>query len=287
MKIFFFDYESSPHNDFNNRLLLWLDNVADDEDQKTLFKLVERIFYVGREEFVSLNKTAYESVAKRWLFDNLNINVENKDIDKLLLEAIKSTWFCPLSDSCRISQFYHVNQVASRHTFRPDWLSLKLFGNLSTIKDYINRKNVKYLILLEDFLGSGTQAIESLKLACSIDEDLKILFIPFILCPQGYDFILDEMKAFGNFEMKSLVLLKQEELINKSTALVEKNKIFVELVERLNPSVVGKAKTFVNPYGFKSTGALTVMFTNAPNNTLPIILFESDSWNPLFKRHSR
>jgi len=41
------------------------------------------------------------------------------------------------------------------------------------------------------------------------------------------------------------------------------------------------------PFGFNYTGALIVLYTNTPDNTIPIIHHRSDSWQPLFPRRRR
>ena len=41
------------------------------------------------------------------------------------------------------------------------------------------------------------------------------------------------------------------------------------------------------PFGYKRTGGLVVMHSNTPDNSLPVIHHESDTWAPIFKRHSR
>jgi hypothetical protein len=289
----YFDYEpsSGPYHDFTSRLNSWLENVVNEEDQKLLFELAERIFYVGREEFKSLNRTAFNSVAKRWLVDKLGVEFENIDFDKLLAEAINSTWFCPITDSFRINQFYHVNQITSQHTFRPDWRSLKKFGSEEKIKNYISVSNVKYIVLLEDFVGTGTQALPSLKFASSLSTHIKVLFIPLILCPSGYSYINGEMQEYENFALKPVILLKETDLINRNTVTELKLEVLSELIERVFDKVKGnpeiKKIKAIGPYGYKSTGGLTIMYGNAPNNSLPLILVESNTWAPLFKRHSR
>jgi len=289
----FYDYESSsgPYHDFTARLEIWLENVVDEEDQKVLFQLTEKIFYVGREEFKSLYKVAFNSISKRWLFDVLKIKVENANFNKLINEAINATWFCPVTDSFRINQFYHVNQISSKHTFRPDWRSLKKFGSEEKIKEYININNVKYIVLLEDFVGTGTQALPALKFASTIDCEIKVLFVPLILCPNGYSFLKEKMNEYDNFTLQPVIQLKEGDLVNKGTEKSLGINDLTELIERVFNKVIGKLDTAeikkIGPYGYKNTGGLTVMYGNAPNNSLPLMLVESDTWNPLFKRHSR
>jgi len=41
------------------------------------------------------------------------------------------------------------------------------------------------------------------------------------------------------------------------------------------------------PFGFKGTGALVVMYSNCPNNSLPVLHNESEEWSALFPRIPR
>lgn len=289
----FYDYEPSdgPYHDFISKLEMWLENVSSENDQKLLFELVEKIFYIGREEFKSLNRTAFSSISKRWLFDHLNLKIDAKNIENDLINSINSTWFCPITDSFRINQFYHVNQISSKHTFRPDWRSLKKFGSEEKIQSYITNNNVKYIVLLEDFVGSGTQSLPPLKYACSVNETIPILFIPFVICPKGYENINNGMRNYNNFTIDPIILLKESDLINPETAHFSNNASYKDFLERVFPIVKGNLDTDeirrLGPFGFRDTGGLTVLYANAPNNSLPVILIESNSWKPLFKRHSR
>ena len=290
----FFDYEPmyGPHPEFFTRFEMWLNNVQDENDQKTLFELATKLFYVGREEFITLNRTAFNSQIKRWLFDKQDILFNNINFDKNISNAIDETWFCPITDSFRINQFYHVNQITSKHSFRPDWRSLKKFGSLEKIKQYIDHKGVKYLVLLEDFVGTGTQVLSPIKYALEIDKNLQILFVPLILCENGLNYITSELKEYKNFTLSPGILLRNSELVNEITLqeypdiqsyITLINKVDIDVRSQLVNTNMKKIKKF----GFGDTGGLTIMYTNTPNNSLPLIYLESDSWKSLFKRHFR
>ncbi len=288
----FHDYEPllGPYPDFSYRLEKWIENVSDEEGQKILLIIAKKIFYVGREEFTSLLSTAYNSLTKRWLFDKLNVCFE--DFDPVNLnEAIDSTWFCPITDSFRINQFYHINKIPSNNSFRPEWRSLKKFGDSTYIQKYINDEKIKYLVLLEDFVGSGTQALPTLEYAAINFPNLNILFIPMIICPKGTEKIKEEMNKYSNFEMLSVISLKESDLINEDIVDTSEKRILCQFIIKSFSKVKGSKKRNdikkLKPFGFKNTGGLTVMYTNTPNNSLPVIFVQTDTWTALFERHSR
>jgi hypothetical protein len=286
-KNLFFDYEPTlgAHPEFDVRLNNWLNNVESEEDQKKLVKLIPHLFYVGREELNSLYKTAFESIICRWLFDQKINAIEKADYSIEMDEMIKSTWFCPVTDSFRINQFYHVNNVSATHEFRPDWRSLKKFGSDDKISTYIKNNNVKQIVLLEDFVGTGGQVFNPLKY-CVETFDLKVLFVPLIICNPGCE-KLKEI-THQNFSFNPVIHIPKENLVNKrgftNAPLVE----YISLSENLFDAIMGtNDRSRMKTFGYEDTGCLTVMHSNTPNNSIPLIHVESNTWDALFKRHSR
>ncbi|WP_162427871.1 phosphoribosyltransferase-like protein [Pontibacter pudoricolor] len=300
----YLDYEPTfgPFPDFISRLASWVFNVDDEEDQKLLLTLVPKIFYVGREEFNCLHRTAFNSHIVPWLVENGDRKFEDILYESDLENAISQTWFCPVTDSFRINQFYHLNQISSKHTFRPDWRSLTKFGDSQKIIEYIRINNVKNLVLLEDFVGSGGQASSPIKFACQLLEDVKskigwevrILFLPMIICPKGFDHINNTVVWQYNelLSFKPIIRIGETDVINDdSIKLNHQLNPYAELMKRQFAKVLGSSTSGehkkLSEFGYKNTGGTVVMFTNTPNNSLPVIFVESDTWSPLFKRHSR
>lgn len=295
----YYDYEPTYGSKplFDQRLVLWLQNLDNEEYQKSLLKLVPKIFYLGREELNCLYKTAFNTQIKNWLIKNGRKNFENDNYLEHLEGEIRSTWFCPVTDSFRINQFYHLNQISSKHTFRPDWRSLKKFADREKIVQYILSHGTKHIVLLEDFVGSGTQAKSPVEFACEVlsDErlaDVNLFFVPLIICPKGIEKIDTLQEKYINFSYQALIKIKNSDLVNEEILdqFPEKNEI-VQMVQATFEQVKGALDNEelkkIEAFGYKNTGGLLVMYTNTPNNTLPLIFLESDTWSPLFKRHSR
>ena len=111
-------------------------------------------FFAGPEEIYELYRCAYQET-KKWIMELASIDPfgTNGKINR----ELKKVWFCALTDSLRINSFLHV--VGSKgKRYRPDWLSLSEFGNGQKIRTYIRNEKIEYLVLLEDFVGSGKQA---------------------------------------------------------------------------------------------------------------------------------
>lgn len=297
----YYDFEPAvgPYPSFSIRLANWINNLPNDADQKLLFKLIPRLFYLGRDEFNCLHRTAFNTTLKSWYFECSNINFETDSYQDYLSKSIHETWFCPVTDSFRINQFYHLNQITSKHTFRPDWRSLRQFGDKVRVLDYLKRNGVKFLVLLEDFVGSGSQVKKTLEFACellacpeAVELGIRILFIPMIICPKGIDTLKELKNKHNSLDFKPVVEIANSEIVNEETSQNNSNiGPYVDMIKRSFAKVKGgnpsEELKRIEEFGYKNTGGLVVMFTNTPNNSLPIIFVESDSWSPLFKRHFR
>lgn len=290
----FFDYEPTkgPHPDFWQRLISWLDNV-DDADQKILLRLVPYLFFVGREEFDTLYRAAYNGPIAKWLIDQIDMDLNDPAPEDHLREAIVKTWFCPITDSMRINGFYHLNNITSGIDNRPDWLSLSKLGNVQEIVNLISRTGMERLVLLEDFVGGGSQVEEAVKFAASLPCNIPILLLPIIICPKGIEMGLQLERDYPNVTFSKVIALNENDLITKMPITNENDIVskIRDLAFRVYDKVCGhtgphNGKPY-GPLGYRETGGLIVMYSNCPDNTLPIIHHESNSWKPLFPRSSR
>jgi hypothetical protein len=170
-------YKSYEPDKFNNgdfwiRLESWLKNIATDEERKIAFQLLTEIFYAGPTEFEELYRCAYEGPVARWLIDREGINIFDADAQARLRKAAEETWFCPITDSFRINSFFHINNIPSGGNFRPDWHSLNQLADPGRINDYCVKNNIKRLVMLEDFVGGGSQSIGAVEFAASLAHGL-------------------------------------------------------------------------------------------------------------------
>ncbi len=292
----FFDYE--PHvgtkREFFARLGSWLDNMQDEEKQKLLFELVPKIFYIGREEMNLLYREAYITNYARWLIDTTQFDFISFGDSEVLNNLVADTWFYPLTDSLRINQFYHVNDIPGKHNYRPDWKSLVQFGDIEKIKDYIKKQEIKRIVLLEDFIGNGGQVSKAIQFAANNLSEIPILIIPLIICPAGIRNSKNLQSQYPNVVVDPVIIVKEEDLIhqnlfdNVSDFFKSIHPFIIDSYEQVSDSIiVDENKDPYGPFGWRNTGGLVVMHTNTPNNSLPLIHNLSNTWKPLFKRHKR
>ncbi len=291
----YYDYEPMLGGSyFLTRLASWLDNTKDEADQKTLLELVPHIFYIGREELNILYREAYHSIFARWLIDQASVDLSSNDALKTLNDEIVNTWFCPLTDSLRINQFYHINDIPGKHDHRPDWRSLRTFGNIELIRKYISENNIKRIVLLEDFIGNGGQVSKAVAYAVNSFPDIQILIIPLIICPAGLENAEKFSKEHANITVSPVLCVEQSHFVNEDESKIDSEffKIVSRLAKQTYPQVSDSTVIDDNidpygPFGWRRTGGIIVMHTNTPNNSLPLIHNKSGTWEPLFKRHKR
>jgi hypothetical protein len=273
--------------DFMIRLEAWLTGFKDEEDRWIAFRSIEYMFFVGQQEFEELYRCAFEHKIKPWLIDIAEIDIFSTDAAERLDEELKATWPCPVTDSLRINGFLHITGLDGQ-SIRPDWLSLKELATAEKINAYKVKKGIKYLILLEDFVGSGGQLCRALKFA-SESFDGPILVIPLIICAPGDRAIRKKIDELGNknIHYQPVSVLSDSCLITEHPSTGEPS-LFPKLraalkagYETMNIALEGEE------FGWKKVGSLVVMYSNCPNNTPPIYHQISKTWNPLFPRSER
>ena len=281
------------HLSFQARLRKWLDN-APDADQQLLFQLVPSIFFVGRNEFTSLYRTAFNDIVLNWLIDQDNLVLDDDKLQLKLAAAVRETWFCGITDSMQISDFYHVNNITVNGPgHRPSWASLHKLGNTSQLSNYFATNGLKRLVLLEDFVGSGTQMCEALTAWSDLSSPVPLLIIPLLACPSGCERgRLAESKS-PEITFSPVLELPANTFV-APTARPSEPTLFQEirdLVVRHARNVQGGVtRNWYGEFGYPQAdpiGGLVVMYSNCPDTSLPLLHFTSPSWTPLFPRTSR
>src|SRR6266436_3193790 len=222
--------DSQP--DLIKRLAQWIANVEAPADQKLLLEYAAHLCFFGQNDFWVLYRSAFSGAITRWIIDKERLGMDDPNFQKSLSHALyHQTWYCAVTDSMDINEFYHANHICSikhrpafatlsmidRHDRKTERPSERLVNNLS---DYIARPNpaldappLTRLVLLEDFVGSGTQASNALLFALQT-LTIPILFVPLVICEAGRDKLSDIVRASaGALEMRPVLTVRNEELI--------------------------------------------------------------------------
>ncbi len=294
----FSTYEPSqpPKDCFDTRFTNWLRNLANDNDaQKILFRMAADLFYVGPEEFHELYRLAYNGPIARWLIDQESIDITSSDAQTRLQEAVKSTWFCPITDSMRINSFFHVNNIPTRGNLRPDWKSVTALGDPDRVRQYMSSAGFKRLVLLEDFIGGGDQVASTVEYAATHYTTIATLVVPLLICPKGLQ-RLRSIEQATSVKIEPIVAFPQSTFLSltpnhdEDTITTQYRELALRTYDQVANFVIPGDDPPYHPLGYPHTdptGGLVVMFSNTPDNTLPLIHWDSTQWISLFPRHRR
>jgi len=287
--------------DFQLYLIKWLDNVETIDEKFLLLNSLYFFTFFNREQCNTLYLEALRGPILKWLIDIKNLNILDKNIDDILSEKIEPTFVSTVTDSTNISTIRHIwdlpiNQTYTWHSFiDSDDNEEEKNNKINFCKKYLNDWKYEQIVVLEDFVGSGTQSIKVIDFLGNFTE-WKILFIPLVICPQG-DIAISEQLRVNNYNHISYEPISKLpwELILADERLPESNRwpdLLFELKEYAKNNytkVIGKDNSDSRWYlGFKNIGALFAKYTNCPDCTLPLYYEkENINWKPLFPRSAR
>jgi hypothetical protein len=282
---------SVPGEPFILRLRNWLDSTPDESEQQLMFKLVSSLLFLRREDYFALYRSAFKGVVMRWLVEQLNLRLDDAGAEQQLETAINRTWFCPVTDSMQIADFHHVNHIQGRD-LRPDWRSLALLGAYNKVADHMRTESIDFVVLLEDFVATGTQARDVLPLIAAVTPT-PVLLLPLVICPDAVTTLSIAATGQPNLKVMPLVTIPESAFVAVTTA---RRPAFLAELELLAPkvhdAVCGSAHWRMDtkpygPFGWGEKGAVVVIHSNCPDNTLPLIHHSSSTWSPVFPRSSR
>lgn len=273
--------------DFFYRLNIWLLGFKTEDERWAAFCSIEYLFFAGQAEFEELYRCAAKHALLPWIVEKSRLNIFSENFDDLISGELESCWCCPVTDSLRINGFLHLTGVRSK-SLRPDWLSLRDLGCEQKIKSYIENNNIKYLILIEDFVGSGGQLSRALRFAAQMFEG-PILLVPLIVCEKGNKKVEDTIKELGrdNISYSPQLVLSSICQIAKDP-LEDEPPLFAELRRAMSAGYKAIGENLNGEeFGWQETGSLVVLYSNCPNNTPPIYHHSNQNWRPIFPRQDR
>lgn len=160
----------------------------------------------------------------------------------------------------------------------------------SALKSARSGTSVKALVFVDDFLGTGQSAINSLlSMRDELLEVERTRGIPVFLCviagfQQSANTVEEELARRG---LRINVRIA-EPLADADRAFSNQNGTFCDADEcekaRRLASDLGARLEPKHPLGYGNSEALVVFERSCPNNTLPVIWASSNDWVPLFKR---
>lgn len=294
-------YLPAENPDFNSsymeRLAAWIGNLDDESDQKLLLEYALYISFFSHDDFVALYRTAFDREITRWVASQVNAQLVplggQAFHDQVFRQIHRHTWFCPITDSMDINEFYKVNHLKGVG-HRPGFAMLQLLaeraGTLNpalagNVIHYMTQSSLERIVLLEDIVGSGTQCLDAVRWAVS-KLGKPVLFVPLILCPNGVAALRnEEQQSNGRLTVRPVIELRRSELLGPERQS-EQGWPITEEMEILAKKYEVMVSGGVDTFGYKDTGCSLATFSNTPDNTLPLVHHKppSGSWNPLYPR---
>lgn len=298
-------YSSRHPASFMDRLHVWINNPGlDEEDKRDLFRFAHQIAFFSFDDFVSLFRSAFAGPVTRWCMDKAGIQITSPDwIRTMEAERHQFTWYCPITDSLLISVFHHVNGIEGKDR-KPSFRDLAEFGDGDLVRKHIAEKGYKRIVLLEDFVGTGTQSLKAVKWALR-NVDVPILFCPILVASEAlsrYTGLSDRIarkqldaQQCSDFSWEPVFTLSSDCFIHDvGRESDELSKRIHGLAGKIHEKLATNGQEFARgALGFwnensPQKGANVVMFSNSPNNSLPLIWHDAEGhWKSLFPRVAR
>ena len=298
-QVLYKEYEparTSAQGEFAVRLARWIGSADDDADRRALYLLLGRLVFLGRDQMMAGYRTAYSRNIALWLMDAEALPFFSSDTEARLNDAVEKTAFTEVTDSFGLGNFLKWNNIPGQglrftweqhlSTWNPD----VFMAEVMQLGSAVPRRN---LVLLEDFVGSGSQMADAVELACGLADVHRVLLCPIVICPKGDKCARALTQKHGKLSYSPVMPLPEEAFIAEDAVdgehehhvLIRKTLLSVHALVRGTP---GSWPQETSAFGYKETGAVFCKFDNCPDNTVPVLHHRSDSgWSPLFLRIAR
>tara|TARA_R110001599_G_scaffold192392_1_gene387741 strand:- start:3228 stop:4232 length:1005 start_codon:yes stop_codon:yes gene_type:complete len=293
----FHEYKVTSHGEhgsFGARLARWIGNLDNDADRKNLYLILAHLFFIGKSEQDAAYRTAYSKHVMQWLMDVSGIDPFQTNARTLLAQELASTRFTEVTDSFGIRDFCIINGIQSealRYKWEGNidgWDAADFRNNVldEDVNGSLRRKN---LVLLEDFVGSGSQMLDAVDLAVSLGPEVNVLLCPLFICPEGAREANVRSSAIAHFSFSPVLSFEERFFISPAYDTSEHPDFdrVRRLLVKIHPKLQGYPQEY-GPFGYRETGGFIVPYTNCPDNSIPAVHKKiQNSWEPLFLRNSR
>lgn len=281
---------------FGVRLAEWIGSADREADRQALYLLLGRLVFLGQDQMMAGYQTAYSRNIASWLMGVEDLPFFGGDTEARLTSAVDETAFTEITDSFGLGSFLRLNNIAG-HGLRFTWEQhLSTWDPDAFIRKVMlvrNGKPRRYLVLLEDFVGSGNQMEKAVNLACKLTDVERVLLCPIVICPDGGNRARKLEKRHDKLDYSPVMELPKEAFISKvATPNEHKHHDLIRKallsLHKLVKGTKGSWPQETSAFGYEETGAVFCKFDNCPDNSVPVLHHRSDSgWSPLFPRTDR
>jgi len=273
--------------EFPTRLLRWLENLRPERERQALLLALRHLLFIDSNQYRALAAEAFRGVIVPFLVkksDSVSTRLRPA-FQAELLQRLSDYGLLSVTTSLSFDDFLNVNDLAGLP--KPTVLGEKL-DRIPPLLDAFPA-SIKGLIVLEDFVGSGRQAVRVLSaVRAHWGPSKPILFIPLIAMERATEEF--QKKPALKITYKPILTIPRDRCLEPDPRPKEP-----EIFKRMRTVVLQTARRALarhdhlddppsDPFGFGRCGALVVTSHNTPNNTLPLIHHRSPDWFALFRR---
>lgn len=277
----------------NDTLNKWLNNFSTLNEKYCAAKLLDRLVYYSEEDIVRLLDYGFnELVFKRYVLNKEienNFEVPNQELIKFRAEFFAKSLIVPLLSNKNPSES---SLAMTRYLTNDLGFPERNILDITNLSGEV-LKNANNLVIIDDFIGSGTQIFDfwnitkmkidnieyTINQIKSLYPELEIEYLCLVCTEEGFLNFHTRNTAVG------LKITYCEKLANKfrvfgSTSVyfekdeVEENKSIIEGLCNANG---------INLLGYQGLDYAVAFHHDIPDSSLPIFYKQTVSWNPLFR----
>jgi hypothetical protein len=275
-----------------DRFNLWRKQFESEEDQYTAAYLVQQLIYYNKTDFVTILTYTFAQCLKYLSLNDFggvgNIDDINDDNWKLKLEETKrNILVCPLSIDSPASSGFMVARILRNQGIIAEDELCNNYNDL--VNKLIRRQSIKGIILVDDLIGSGTQAIDAINkpqeikgnytsLTELLEKDFSNipLLIAVAVAPKDSIEKIESLSKCRVFAGETL--LNHHSILNSEFWNAESYEQGIKSLQRLQAD---KRIPFV---GFNDNAWAVAFDHGVPDVTSPFYYEENKEWKALLRR---
>ena len=289
------DHEEKYIKGFRRRLGRFLSQLDDGSEVKQIILdcIKDNYKYYSKAEILTVLKKFHESLVEQLSCSGINFSechfssILNKETYKHNSSNAILNLYIDINELPNHA-YYEFTDILNLEYGRAKFLE-KNDGKFSHYDDRFYRleserlkvewkrrlSNKKYLILIDDYTGSGKTIIDFIRLIKKyIGDDIRLI----IYCIHATKVSKNTIKEF----------LSSEDLNGQVASYEESDKYFANSYEE--QSIIEAFGNFCNPLGYEDTESVLTTYRNTPNNTLELFWNDNlidNGWRSLFPRDKK